>query len=451
MFNDLTDFTDSNWNGWVSEVEDAQLRIITTEGNPCLEYPRQPSTTTPRHLLHKPISGLEVGKRYAFALRVRRREDHGTGAQSLTLALDNEPLLQKKVEGEGWQTLIGVFSAQAQAHTVSITYLHTPNHDLRGGDFQLDDLELLRVGDGSEVVDLTNFEDDDAPWNDWTFGSNGVGLRRIALSTGGYVAGYDAPAGNILGEVLRKDFTLEPGQRYSFSAKYRKAGFDLGKAATLRFGYDGNESEVHDIASLSWRLATWQFVASTERRISINVRERLEPEPAGLLIDDLLVTELFDDVTDFSGRDLETQLNGWVLHEATSDRVSVLFDSQAEGNVLNFPTGGGFKHDGIVLSRQYPGLLPGATYEFQMRVRSINDIDNARLSVAFGTHSVMGETIIANRQWPPKDESLYRGTFTVGAAEVGAPLTISNHNPESVGNDYRFSELRCRRVDLDTE
>ncbi|MFK3773852.1 hypothetical protein [Pseudomonas sp. NPDC089406] len=450
MFDDFTDFKNGQWNGWEPEAQ-RKLHIVPTPSGYHLELPRQ-KVAGKQKLVSKTMHGLRPGSRYLARIQVREREDVGSGTQHIGFAIDGGEVAQwHLVQGHGWQQYSLAFTATGEAHEVSLCFEHVPGEGVAGGDFCLDDLRLTTYGDGDgdDFIDFTDFEHADEPFNGWARDAHGQGLSVIQAADGPHFLGHAAPLQDgALGPVLSKAIDWSGRfRRCSFSLRARKAGFASGSDPQIALQYNGRELAGQSIVSEQWSTLRWSFEAHGIADVSLLVFEGAGTA-AGLWIDSLLVSELYEEVTDFSGTGAEEQFNGWELDSRTSDRVVVVHDSAAEGNALNFPTHPGFKHDGIILFKTFAGLLAGARFEFIMRVRSNNNINNARLSATFDEDLVMGEAVIRNLQWQPRDEEpRYKGQFTVsGGPQV---LRIHNSNPASRGNDYRFSELIVRRIDLD--
>ncbi|WP_369988382.1 hypothetical protein [Pseudomonas xanthosomatis] len=447
MFNDdFTDFESQQWNGWVAE-SDLALQIAPTPDGHCLELSRNAQHGQHR-FLHKRMTGLRPGQRYLVRLQARERDDRGPGIQRLGFCIDGDGPYWHQVKGHDWRQLSQAFTATSDSHDVSLFYDHQRSGLSEWGNYHLDDLRFYVPQ--QSLDDLTDFEQSPDPLNSWYRDANGGMLGVLADTDGSHYIGHATPTSAVTkGRVLTKRFNeLGQGHPGTFSLRARKPWCSPETNVVLDIEYAGQSLGRRELSSSEWQNFEWSLETVGGSNVSVAVHEQWDLYAAGLWIDSLLVGELYEEVTDFSGIGAGEQFNGWELDSRTSDRVVVVHDSAAEGNALNFPTHPGFKHDGIILFKTFAGLLAGARFEFIMRVRSNNNIDNARLSATFDEDSVMGETVIRNLQWQPRDEEpRYKGQFTVSNGPQ--VLRIYNSNPASRGNDYRFSELIVRRIDLD--
>lgn len=440
MFYDRTDFNHEDWNGWQRQLGEEYLRLIKQGDGLCLEFPRQPVEDRALVLAHKEIVGLEPGVACKLSIRMCVGERLGTGIQKVWFEVDGVRCESWVVSSEAWRSFQTSFEPSKASHQVSLVYQHTTASEMKSGNFVLDDLKVTHADKPEDVVDVTDFQN--KSWNDWQKGANGAGMEFIEDHERNISVGYPVPTGGtVLGTVLHKQVSgLVAGDQYDFSLRVRQAGFDVAMSAHVGLEHERAEIGRWPLTWSDWQAVQGRFTAgeAETNRLAVTIRENPDVLPRGVLFDDIVISA--PDVTDFSGADLQEQLNGWVLGETTSFGAAVTAES-GEGNVLNFPTHGNQKSDGVILSKDFPQLENGARYEFMMRARSINNIDQARLSVAFGTKEVIPETIIRNiDKWEE-----FLGEFTKSSEDV--KLQVSNHNPESRGNDYRFSVLRCRRID----
>lgn len=445
MFHDHTDFNSANWNGWQTDLGDEQLGLVADEGGFYLNYTVPDSSEASRVLLSKVFGRLQPGKDYVLSVRLSRGKEVGTGSQHVHFCIDGVAYDRWEIERDEWQRFVLRFKASKQIHTVELRYEYEAYSSVSGGNFVLDDLNLYCTDGPEQEVDRTDFDTDD--WNGWERETNGLKLTRIALPDKQYGLGFDEPS-NFLGGLIRKSYALKPGAKYELRAKARLGKLKVATVTVLTQG--GIEQEVN---SVSWQALAWPFIASTpswwdrllmwvgltqsavNQKIGLSGRNKPTFRAAGLLIDDLSVYEVFDDTTDF----VDKNYNGWQLNPETTDRVD-LVQENGEGYVLNFPTHPNFTHHGIILSKIYRGLASGVKFEFTMRVRSNNAINEARLSVSNGTEFIIDETWLNHQDWRE-----YRGIFEARGEELR--VDISNSNPASVGNDYRFSTLRCVSID----
>ncbi len=441
MWKECTTF-DGNLNDWIPDP-DVQTGFASEGGDQRFEYPRQPSADAFRALLSKTFDGLREGVRYRASVKALQRSDIGTGVQRLRFVVNGECFEGVDLAGGQWQTVSVSFVATVPSVSVSLEYEHVPGNAV-GGDFRLDNLCLVLHGEQGDAVktDFTHFEDASEPFNGWERGSNGQTLQVLAVE-GNHVLGYDEPIKQVhLGVILFKRFDWEQGGRFSFSASVGKAGFNTNAVGTLALSVNGSGLESKKIVSQTTEVMKWEFEANQIDQLDLSVREVLDSQPSGFYLDNLLLQQE-EDCTDFSGPNEETMFNGWVLQPEVSYGVSIIKEPGGEGNVLNFPTHPGHKSDGLILSKNFEGLMPGDKCEFVMRVRANNRYPSARLSVALGSQSVLTETAIVSQDWV----DISSDTFTVSGQAEDTVLRIFNHNGESDGNDYRFSVLLLRRVE----
>ncbi|WP_369988381.1 hypothetical protein [Pseudomonas xanthosomatis] len=457
MFNDFTDFENGQWNGWVPEA-DRKLSIVSTPSGYHLELPRQ-AVVGPQKLVSKTMSGLRPGKRYLARLHVRERDDVGSGTQHIGFAIDGGEVAQwHLVQGHAWKKYSLAFIATREAHEVSLCFEHLPGEGEgdAGGDFCLDDLRLTTHGDGDgdDFIDFTDFEHPTNPLNGWARDAHGQGLNVLQAADGSHYLGHAAPVqSGAMGPVLNK--AIDWSGRYrrcSFSLRARKAGFGSGSDPQITLQYNGQDLAGQPIVSDEWSRFEWKFEASAIGNLSLHVFEQAGEaagNAAGLWINDLLVSELFEDVTTFSGRTLEEQLNGWILGDGAGPAVKVLW-APPEGYVLDFPRNRGGLQASTMLSKHFFGLIPGARFEFVVRARAVSDLNNAKFVTFVRGGGVIPQMTISNLQWQPRDEEpLYKGQFTAVGGENW--IRMSNYTIFKEGNDYQISELRIRRIDLDEE
>ncbi|MFK3773851.1 hypothetical protein [Pseudomonas sp. NPDC089406] len=459
MFNDFTDFENGQWNGWVPEA-DRKLSIVSTPRGYHLELPRQ-AVVGPQKLVSKTMSGLRPGKRYLARLQVRERDDVGSGTQQIGFAIDGGEVTQwHLVQGHGWQKYSLAFTATREAHEVSLCFEHMPGEGggEAGGDFCLDDLRLTTYGDGDgdDFIDFTDFEHATDPLNGWVRDAHGQSLSVLRAADGSHYLGHAAPLqSGAMGPVLSKAINWSGRfRRCSFSLRARKAGFAFGSDPQITLQYDGQDLAGQPIDSDEWSTFEWKFEASAIGNVSVQVFEQVAvaaDEAAGLWIDDLLVSELFFERTNFEGATPEQQFNGWsVMSYAAYANVKITLDGIQELHVLDCPLSiPGLREGDPLLVKQYRGLLEGARFEFIMRVRRTSDLDPPRLSLTCNGETIMAQTPILNTDWPLPFplEQLYKGQFTAG--KETAWLRVHNHKASTYGNAFRISELIVRRIDLD--
>lgn len=462
MFNDFTDFENGQWNGWEPEAQ-RQLHIVSAPSGYHLELPRQ-AVVGPQKLVSKTMSGLRPGKRYLARLQVRERDAVGSGTQHIGFAIDGGEVAQwHLVQGHAWQKCSLAFTATREAHEVSLCFEHLPGEGggEAGGDFCLDDLRLTTHGDGDgdDFIDFTDFEHATDPLNRWARDAHGQGLSVLQAADGSHYLGHAAPVqSGAMGPVLSKAIDWSGRfRRCSFSLRARKAGFGSGSDPQITLRYNGQDLAGQPIVSDEWSTYVWKFEASAIGNVSVQVFEQVAVtagEAAGLWIDDLLVAELYEHVTNFLGGSMEEQLNGWELRQANSARV--IWDSMEEGFVLDFPTSyDGPAPYGITLSLDTSKLMlvVGARYEFVIRARTLHYLNLTRFSVS-NIHpagpDIIPVTELYYDKWQPREqEPRLRGTFEVRKGQQLLPLNIFNNASQLEGNDFQISELRIRRIDLD--
>lgn len=152
-----------------------------------------------------------------------------------------------------------------------------------------------------------------------------------------------------------------------------------------------------------------------------------------------MAVKSYSDFTDFADR----AMNGWEVSDFVGEEAKIIPEGQ-EGYVLDFPTIQN-KADGIVLQKQYVGLVPG-NYQFGMRARSVSELSPARISVV-GKDSAGSKFIIQETNlWQQSEDrwSNYYGSIDIEQDDGSFFIEIDNHNPELEGNDYRFSQFMFR-------
>lgn len=140
-FEDLTTFTNGNWNHWEKgdAIKDARdLLLVNSNGNECLEnitYSRDSSGV----VLIKTFDQLEAGLRYEFGLSVRRLNNYNP-VPVLSLQTSSGPVTaQTTITDLSWHPLKGEFMADASTMQLWI-YSHEPDIGIRGNDYGLDDI-----------------------------------------------------------------------------------------------------------------------------------------------------------------------------------------------------------------------------------------------------------------------------------------------------------------------
>ena len=430
MFYDFTSFKNGDWNGWETPLTQDELALLANESEYCLAYPRPSPTTTSRLLLSRVFSGLEVGKNYQFGVRLRRSAALGGGMQIMHVTVDDNAAAEKwHVKGDMWQQFVTRFQAKKNSHQISLWFNHElPGHML-GGNFRLDNLRLVRMGETEKELFCTRFVDG---WDGWEPGPSGRELKLIARRDKQYCVGFDSPHA-VMGVLLKKAFPLDKEQRYEFRVDACEAGFDVATVSMLNLNTVASSMQ-HAITTTLWTTHVWPFVANGQSEIQIIGRDAPYLQAAGVLIDDLNIHESMNETTDFSGEDDEQRLNGWALGTAANNGARFGKESGELGDVLIFTTPSG-NNEGEILFKEFADLAPGVRFTFVMRVWSTYPTNLARLTVQAGDQIVIPETIIENRSW--KD---FSGVFV--ADDKPMKLSISNSVKTGNGNDFRFSEIR---------
>ncbi|KPN94178.1 hypothetical protein [Pseudomonas nunensis] len=145
-FEDLTTFTDGNWNHWEKgdAIKDARdLLLVNRNGNECLENMTYSSNSSGVVLI-KTYDQLEVGLRYEFGLSVRRL-NNSNPVPALSLQTSSGPVTDETpITDLSWHPLKGEFIADACTMQLWI-YSHEADTNIRGNDYGLDDILVRQV------------------------------------------------------------------------------------------------------------------------------------------------------------------------------------------------------------------------------------------------------------------------------------------------------------------
>lgn len=309
VFEDFSDFSSKNWNGWVPG-EDTGLDFRASGSG--LEIPWYWSGSPPpppiKHtLLEKTYLTLEPGRSYEVQVVLLLRKigvSQPHGVQNVRFKVDGQLLEQMSVTKVTPQKLTSTFVAERAQHTISLLYEHVPGVDEGHGDFHLDDLELLvgpEPGQENERLDWTDFESDEDPFNGWVPMPHGEKLEVLGTKEGGHYIGYpEKRAQSVLGSVLEKQVTLpERAKSCVFRLRARKAGFNLRRFLSLEVTLDGEGQQPLAMWSIDRDTYQWTFTPKSSQlqgHFRIIAREGLASTTQGLEIDSLLVRNVDQDV-----------------------------------------------------------------------------------------------------------------------------------------------------------
>lgn len=202
--------------------------------------------------------------------------------------------------------------------------------------------------------DHTNFESNDAPWNDWEKQQYGQALVVTSDATGSF-AGFSNFRGSLQGDVLGKTLTgLTPSCEYRVSLRARR-NRQSEQTPALSFALDGVPlADSHTVIEPYWRTLCWYFRATaSSHRLTLVAHD---DQPSG-----------GDDGADFSFDDI------WIRPLVTTEQ----FDGQPDqliglGQCLQLPTltitptsGPDTIRTGIVTTAPIPGMREGPAIVLQ--------------------------------------------------------------------------------------
>lgn len=268
--NDLTDFTNANFNGWIVEPYTFYATIIDLGepagavlfGNSDKQYTGV--------VLSKTFTGLVPGEPYRMSYRARKSADIPNVPQNLpylraiygeAVIIEGEPLVRMYfIEYDG--------QFEAKSDTVKIDFVSVGEEFTQGfGNFYLNDIHVY----GREE-DLTDFND--GTWGLWqpTRATETAVFRKGRFNRGTVLHfetfGDDTDVN--AGDVLTRTFTdLTPGTRYTFSVE---AIYNIGHPVPpiLSLTQDGQELGARFTPQIEkWGTYSRDFVATANTRLSI--------------------------------------------------------------------------------------------------------------------------------------------------------------------------------------
>lgn len=138
-FEDLTDFSGDNWNGW--KTGEATTRATLANGQcrvlQLMTYPGEKNAGT---VVSKTLNGLKKGKQYRFAIQATRIIGKYKEPR-LSLRVNSQDITPVTVLSEAgkWITIEGEFTADNDTATCSV-FSH--ESDSNGNDYQIKELKI---------------------------------------------------------------------------------------------------------------------------------------------------------------------------------------------------------------------------------------------------------------------------------------------------------------------